>query len=58
MSSPGSTKNEETDSEYYSLEEIAKYSFKDLQKLKVSDPKKYDKIMKSYDAMTKKIKIL
>ena len=54
MSSTGSVKNEEVEPEYYPLEEIKKYSYKDLQNLKVSDPKKYKKIMDSYDVMTKR----
>lgn len=54
MSSTGGVKNEEVEPEYYPLEEIKKYTYKDLQNLKVSDPKKYKKIMDSYDVMTKR----
>jgi hypothetical protein len=38
-----------TESEYYTMEEISKYTTKELNHLKVSDPKKYQKIMDSYD---------
>lgn len=49
MGSPKRVANSSQEGEYYSMEEINKYSTKELQHLKISDPKKYQKIMDSYD---------
>lgn len=54
MSSPkGVSSSEPSDSDYMSLDEIKKFSFQELQRLKYADPKKYEKIMASYDKRTK-----
>lgn len=49
MGGAGKVNNNGGDSEYFTMEEISKYSSKELQRLKISDPKKYQKIMDSYD---------
>lgn len=49
MGGAGKVNNNGGESEYFTMEEISKYSSKELQRLKISDPKKYQKIMDSYD---------
>lgn len=49
MGSPKRVANSSQEGEYFTMEEISKYSTKELQRLKISDPKKYQKIMDSYD---------